>query len=55
MTGEVKFAGMTIPKEGGSFAKLVAGASNLMLFVTGALYTFAYVKSFIWARKNQGV
>jgi hypothetical protein len=39
--------------EGGPFAKPAAGASKLMLFVTGALYTFTCVKSFIWARKNQ--
>jgi hypothetical protein len=38
--------------EGGPFAKPAAGASKLMLFVTGGLFTFACVKSFIWARKN---
>ena len=37
------------------FAKPAAGASQLMLFITGALFTFACVKSFIWARKNVSV
>ena len=34
------------------FAKPAAGASQLMLFITGGIFTFACVKSFIWARKN---
>ena len=38
--------------EAGPFAKPAAGASKLMLFVTGGIFTFACVKSFIWARKN---
>ncbi len=38
--------------EGGPFAKPFAGASKLMLLVTGAVYTLGCVKSFIWARKN---
>ena len=40
-------------KDGGPFAKPAAGASKLMLFITGAIFTFACVKSFIWARKNR--
>ena len=35
-----------------AFAKPAAGASQLMLFITGGLFTFACVKSFIWARKH---
>ena len=38
--------------EAGPFAKPAAGASKLMLAVTGGIFTFACVKSFIWARKN---
>lgn len=38
---------------GGPFERPAAGASKLMLGVTGGIYTFACVKSFIWARKNQ--
>ena len=38
--------------EAGPFARPAAGASQLMLMVTGGIYTFACVKSFIWARKN---
>ena len=38
--------------EGGLFGKPKAAASQLMLLVTGGLYVFACVKSFIWARKN---
>ena len=39
--------------EAGLFGKPKAAASQLMLIVTGGLYTFACVKSFIWARKNR--
>ena len=39
--------------EGGPFAKPYAGASKLMLLVTGGIYTLGCVKSFIWARKNR--
>ncbi len=44
------FRGMA--SDDGPFAKPAAGASKLMLFLTGGLYTYACVKSFIWARKN---
>ena len=44
------FRGMA--SEEGPFAKPAAGASKLMLFFTGGIYTFACVRSFIWARKN---
>ena len=44
------FAGMG--SEGGLFAKPKAAASQLMLLITGGLYTFACVKSFIWARTH---
>ena len=47
------FRGITA--EGGPFAKPAAGASKLLLFLTGGIYTFGCVKSFIWARKNQEV
>ncbi len=39
-------------KEAGPFANPKAASSQLMLFITGGLYTIACVKSFIWARKN---
>ena len=39
--------------EGGPFAKPYAGASKLMLLVTGGVYTLGCVKSFIWARKDR--
>ena len=39
--------------EGGPFEKPYAGASKLMLLITGAVYTMGCVKSFIWARKNR--
>ena len=55
MTGEFKFAVMTILKESRSFAKPAAVASKLMLFVTGVLYIFACVKSFVRARNNQNI
>lgn len=38
--------------EAGLFGKPKAAASQLMLMITGGIYTFACVKSFIWARKN---
>ena len=41
--------------DGGPFEKPLAGASKLMLLVTGAIYTLGCVKSFIWARKNAEV
>ena len=44
------FRGMM--SEGGAFAKPAAGASKLMLFITGGVYTFACVRSFIWARTH---
>ena len=37
--------------DGGPFANLVAGASKLMLAITGAIFVLGCVKSFIWARK----
>ena len=39
-------------KEGGPFANPKAASSQLMLLITGGLFTIACVKSFIWARKN---
>lgn len=36
----------------GAFANPAAGASKLMLFVTGAFYLVICVRSFIWARAN---
>ena len=38
---------------GGLFAKPKAASSQLMLLITGGIYTFACVKSFIAARKQQ--
>ena len=43
------FAGMG--SEGGMFGNAKAAYSQLMLLVTGGVYTFACVRSFIWARK----
>ena len=37
--------------DGGLFAKPKAASSQLMLLITGGIYTFACVKSFIAARK----
>lgn len=37
--------------EGGLFGNVKAATSQLMLMVTGGVYTFACVRSFIWARK----
>ncbi len=39
--------------EAGLFGKPKAASSQLMLMITGGIYTFACVRSFIWARKNQ--
>ena len=38
--------------EAGIFGKPKAAASQLMLLVTGGLYTLTCIRSFIWARKN---
>ena len=45
------FRGITA--DGGPFAKPAAGASKLLLLLTGGVYTFACVKSFIWARRSK--
>ena len=37
---------------GDAFANPAAGASKLMLLISGALYVFTCVRSFIWARAN---
>ncbi len=37
---------------GDAFANPAAGASKLMLLISGALYVFICVRSFIWARAN---
>ena len=39
--------------EAGLFGKPKAATSQLMLIITGGIYTFACVRSFIWTRKNQ--
>ena len=49
--GAMFFKGLA--SEAGPFARPKAGASQLMLFVTGGIYTFLCVRSFIAARKNQ--
>ena len=46
------FAGLG--SEAGLFGKPKAAASQLMLIVTGGLYTFACVRSFIHARRTGG-
>ena len=38
--------------EAGLFGKPKAAASQLMLLITGGIYTISCVRSFIWARKN---
>ena len=38
--------------EGGLFGKPKAAASQLMLMITGGIYTLTCIRSFIWARKN---
>jgi|TARA_B100001093_G_scaffold177842_1_gene170477 hypothetical protein len=40
---------------GDAFANPAAGASKLMLLISGALYVFICVRSFIWARANPPV
>ena len=40
---------------GDVFANPAAGASKLMLLISGALYVFICVRSFIWARANPPV
>ena len=37
---------------GDAFANPAAGASKLMLLISGVLYVFTCVRSFIWARAN---
>ena len=44
------FSGLN--SDAGLFAKPKAASSQLMLLVTGGIYTLACVRSFIWARKN---
>jgi len=44
------FAGLS--SEAGLFAKPKAASSQLMLLITGGVYTLACVRSFIWTRKN---
>ena len=39
--------------EAGPFANPKAASSQLMLFVTGGLFTLACIRSFIWARRNR--
>lgn len=39
--------------EGGPFELPAAGASKLMLLVTGSVYTYICIQSFIWFRKNK--
>ena len=38
--------------EGGLFGKPKAAASQLMLMITGGIYTLTCIRSFIWARKS---
>jgi hypothetical protein len=45
------FSGLS--SEAGLFGKPKAAASQLMLLITGGVYTFSCVRSFIWARKNR--
>ena len=40
--------------ENGAFANPKAASSQLMLFITGGLFTLACIQSFVWARKNAG-
>ena len=42
-----------LSSDAGLFAKPKAASSQLMLLVTGGVYTVACVRSFIWARKNR--
>lgn len=39
--------------DGGPFELPAAGASKLMLLVTGSIYTYVCIQSFIWFRKNK--
>ncbi|HAN31125.1 MAG TPA: hypothetical protein DCQ06_05955 [Myxococcales bacterium] len=39
--------------DAGLFGKPKAAASQLMLLITGAVYTVSCIRSFIWARKNR--
>jgi len=36
----------------GAFANLAAGLSKLLLLVSGGIYLFVCIKSFMWARKK---
>ena len=45
------FKGLSAPE--GMFGNVKAASSQLMLVVTGGVYTFACVRSFIWARKQR--
>ncbi len=45
------FSGLS--SEAGILGKPKAAASQLMLLITGGVYTFSCVRSFIWARKNR--
>lgn len=42
-----------ISSDGGAFSNPWAGASKLMLFTTGLIFTILSVRSFIFARKNR--
>tara|TARA_B100001093_G_C26490432_1_gene868787 strand:+ start:323 stop:769 length:447 start_codon:yes stop_codon:yes gene_type:complete len=42
-----------IGSDGGAFSNPWAGASKLMLFTTGLIFTILSVRSFIFARKNR--
>ncbi len=42
-----------IGSEEGMFGNVKAASSQLMLVITGGAYTFACVRSFIWARKQR--
>lgn len=39
--------------EAGPFSNPKAASSQLMLFVTGGLFTLACIRSFIWARRSR--
>ena len=45
------FRGMADPD--GPFKVLAAGVSKLMLFLTGGVYIFGSVRSFLWARRYE--
>ena len=45
------FRGISDPD--GPFKVLAAGVSKLMLFLTGGVYIFGSVRSFLWARRNE--